>query len=91
MKIIVRNLSRETTEGDLLEMFKSFGTVQYFNLVMDKETGKSKGFGFAEMPVVHEAKAAIKGLNGQDVDGSKIRVKKAEVTSKVAAKETPAV
>lgn len=91
MKIIVRNLSRESTESDLLEMFKSFGTVQYFNLVMDKETGKSKGFGFAEMPLVHEAKAAIKGLNGQDVDGSKIRVKKAEVVDKSTGKESAPV
>lgn len=59
-------------------MFEEHGTVQSCNLVIDKDTGLSKGFGFVEMPKPGEAKAAIKLLNGQDVDGSKIRVKKAE-------------
>ena len=80
MKILVRNLSRETTEGELLELFKTHGNVQYCKLVMDKETGKSKGFAFIEMPHAGDAKAAIKTLNGQEVGGSKIRVKKAEAS-----------
>jgi RNA recognition motif-containing protein len=78
MKILVRNLSRETTEAELLALFRTYGEVQYCKLVMDRETGKSKGFGFVEMPRAGEARVAIKGLNARDVGGSKIRVKKAE-------------
>ena len=78
MKILVRNLPRETTEAELLVLFQAYGDVQYCNLVMDKVTGKAKGFGFVEMPRAGEAKAAIKSLNYQDVGGNRIRVKKAE-------------
>lgn len=78
MNILVRNLSRNTTEKELVVLFKSFGEVERLNLVNDKETGKSKGFGFVEMPNEHEAMAAIEKLNGQLVGGNKIRVKKAE-------------
>lgn len=78
MKILVRNLSRETTEAELLALFRAYGEVQYCTVVMDKATGKSKGFGFVEMPRAGEARVAIKGLNARDVGGSKIRVKKAE-------------
>ncbi|CAG1020784.1 hypothetical protein MTYM_00523 [Methylococcales bacterium] len=78
MKILIRNLSRITTEAELRKMFEDHGTVQSCSLVQDKETGVSKGFGFVEMPKPGEAKAAIKLLNNQEVDGSKIRVKKAE-------------
>ena len=78
MKILVRNLSRETTEAELLARFTEYGDVQYCKLVMDKASGKSKGFGFVEMPRAGEARAAIKGLNYQDIDGNRIRVKKAE-------------
>jgi len=78
MKILVRNLSRETTEDELLALFKAHGDVQYCKIVMDKATGKSKGFGFVEMPRAGDAKAAIKGLNARDVGGNRIRVKKAE-------------
>lgn len=78
MKILIRNLSRSTTEAELRAMFEAHGTVQSCTVVMDKDTGSSKGFGFVEMPKPGEAKAAIKRLNGQEVDGSAIRVKKAE-------------
>lgn len=78
MKLLVRNLARETTEEELTALFSTHGTLQSCNLVMDKETGESKGFAFVEMPKVGEAKIAIKALNGKDVDGSKVRVKKAE-------------
>lgn len=78
MKILIRNLARTTTEAELRAMFEEHGTVQSCTLVIDKDTGNSKGFGFVEMPKPGEAKAAIKLLNGQDVGGSKIRVKKAE-------------
>jgi RNA recognition motif-containing protein len=78
MKIMMRNVSRDTTEAELLILFKEYGDVQYCKLVMDKVTGKSKGFGFVEMPRTGEARAAIKELNYRDVGGNKIRVKKAE-------------
>ncbi len=72
---MLRNLARHTTKDKLLEMLKEYGNVTSINLVMDKETRKSKGFGFAEMPNKIEAKKAIKALNGKIVDGEKIRVK----------------
>ncbi len=78
MKLLIRNLDRATTEKELNDLFKEFGTVQSCNLVMDKGTGESKGFGFVEMPKTGEAKAAIKNLNNQTVGDNKIRVKKAE-------------
>jgi len=78
MKLLVRNLSRTTSEDALKALFAAFGAVQSCTLVMDKQTGASKGFGFVEMPKPGDAKAAVKNLNGQEVDGSKIRVKKAE-------------
>jgi len=78
MKLLIRNLSRDTSEASLRAMFSDIGLVQSCNLVMDKVTNKSKGFAFVEMPKVGEAKIAISRLNGSDLDGSKIRVKKAE-------------
>jgi len=78
MKLLVRNLARNTSEAALLEMFEALGTVQSCTLVMDQKTGTSKGFGFVEMPREGEAKAAMKTLNGKSVDGQIIRVKKAE-------------
>jgi len=78
MKIMIRNLARTTTEQEILEIFKKLGTVQSCTLVMDKVSGGSKGFGFVEMPKSGEAKIAIKKLNGIDMAGSKIRVKKAD-------------
>ncbi len=89
MKILVRNLSRDTTEAELLALFKEYGDVQYCTLVMDARTGKSKGFGFVEMPRPGEAKAAIKRLNAQDVGGNRIRVKKAEKSEQGGADKHP--
>ncbi len=81
MKILIRNLARSTTEAELKNLFDEFGAVQSCNLVLDKETGLSKGFAFVEMPKPGEAKAAIKNLNGKSIGNSKIRVKKAEEKS----------
>ena len=78
MKILVRNLARTTTETELLSLFQAHGAVQSCNLVIDKDTGLSKGFGFVEMPKPGEAKAAINSLNGIAIAGFKIRVKKSE-------------
>ena len=79
MKLLIRNLASATTEAGGRAMFEAHGLVQSCNLVMDRETGQSKGFGFVEMPRPGDAKAATKSLNGKLVAGSKIRVKKAEV------------
>jgi len=78
MKLLVRNLSRSTSEDEIRRVFASYGQVQSCNLVLDKVTGKSKGFGFVEMPVNGEAKQAVKNLNGMELGGKNIRVKKAE-------------
>ena len=77
MKLLVRNLDRGLTEDALNTMFKAYGSVQSCTLVLDQKTGVSKGFGFVEMPVPGEAKAAVKQLNGKEVSGQIIRVKKA--------------
>jgi RNA recognition motif-containing protein len=78
MKILIRNLNRATTQDTLLGLFEAFGTVQSCNVVIDQKTGQSKGFAFVEMPKIGEAKAAMKSLNNQLVDDTRIRVKKAE-------------
>ena len=78
MKLLIRNLARTTTESELKSLFEPFGTVQSCTLVLDKETGQSKGFGFVEMPKQGDAKAAMKSINGKEIAGSKLRVKKAE-------------
>ena len=77
MKLLIRNLARSTTETELRALFEVYGTVQFCNLVIDEKTGESKGFGFVGMPKKGEARAAMKSLNGMEVAGSKIRVKKA--------------
>lgn len=78
MKLLVRNLDRSTTEQQLSDLFQAYGGVQSCDLVIDKVSGLSKGFGFVEMPKAAEAKAAMKNLNNQSVGSNKIRVKKAE-------------
>ena len=78
MKILVRNLERSITEQELLELFQTFGQVESCVLVLDPASGKSKGFGFVEMPHAREAIKAIKGLNTFKVKGAGIRVKAAE-------------
>ena len=78
MKLLIRNLARTTTEEEIKNLFEPFGDVQSCIVVMDKDTGISKGFGFVEMPKAGDAKAAIKSLNNQEIAGNKIRVKKAD-------------
>jgi RNA recognition motif-containing protein len=84
MKLLIRNLTRSTTEAELRTLFEAHGTVQSCSLILDKGTGGSKGFAFVEMPNQGDAKAAMKTLNGNDVAGNKIRVKKAESKKKPA-------
>jgi len=78
MRLLVRNLDRSTTESDLKELFETFGKVQSCSIILDAMTGRSKGFGFIEIPKVGEAKKAAKKLNGVEFDGKRIRVKYAD-------------
>ena len=77
MNIYVGNLSREVTEDDLQEAFKEFGQVATVNLIKDKFSGDSKGFGFVEMPGKDEAQSAISGLNGKELKGQALSVNEA--------------
>ena len=76
-KLYVGNLSYGTTDSDLQRMFEEFGTVQSAQVIMDRESGRSKGFGFVEMGSDQEAQAAINALNGKDLDGRPLTVNEA--------------
>ncbi len=78
MKILVRNLDRNVTEAELQTMFAEFGTIDSCTLVLDKETNKSKGFGFVEMSDPTEANAAISKLHHKRIGKNAIKVKLAE-------------
>ena len=78
MKLLIRNLSRSTSEEELKVLFEAYGTVQSCDLVLDKTTGGSKGFAFVEMPKPGEAKVAMKIMNNKTVASNIIRVKKSE-------------
>ena len=78
MKLLVRNLSRTTTEQEIRILFSEHGTVTECNLVLDQETGKSKGFGFVIMPNENEGKSAISSLHETRVAKNRIRVKLAQ-------------
>ena len=75
MKLIVLDLARSIDETGLKEMFAPFGEVASATLVMDKVTGKSKGFGFIEMNDDEEATKAMTELTGKKISGQKIRVR----------------
>ncbi|MDH5187362.1 MAG: RNA-binding protein [Rhodospirillaceae bacterium] len=77
MKLIALNLPRDFGEKDLEELFTAHGNVISCSLVLDKESGSSKGFGFVEMALDEEAMAAIENLHGSKVNKNKIRVKPA--------------
>ena len=78
MNIYVGNLSWEVTQDDLKEAFEAHGQVASANLVTDKYTGKSRGFGFVEMPVEDEARSAMGALNGTDLKGRQLNVNEAK-------------
>jgi RNA recognition motif-containing protein len=77
MKLYVGNLSYETSEGELRELFAAFGTVDSVRILTDGDSGRSKGFGFVEYQSDEEAKAAITGLNGKEVRGRALTVNEA--------------
>ncbi|RQW62114.1 RNA recognition motif domain-containing protein [Vibrio viridaestus] len=75
MKLLVRNLTRSTTEHEIRVLFTNFGSVTTCNLVLDQDTGHSKGFAFVEMPNEEEAKKAMEGLDMTSLAQNKIRVR----------------
>ncbi|MER3447539.1 MAG: RNA-binding protein [Candidatus Dadabacteria bacterium] len=77
MNIYVGNLSRDVTEDDLRQAFGGFGQITSVNIIKDKFSGQSRGFGFVEMPGRAEAQAAIAGLNGKELKGRTLNVNEA--------------
>ncbi len=77
-KLFIGGLSFSTSNERLREVFAEAGTVESASVVTDRETGRSRGFGFVEMATNAEAEAAVKKLNGQEVDGRAIRVELAK-------------
>ncbi len=81
MIILVRNIDRTLTEAEVRKVLEKHGKVRSFDLVMDKATGQSKGFGFADMPGHDEALAAVEALDGFQLKSEKLRVKRAASSS----------
>ncbi len=81
MNIYVGNLSYETTEEDLQQAFEGFGQVESVNIIKDKYSGRSKGFGFVEMPDKAEAQSAINDLNDTELKGRTLKVNEARPRS----------
>jgi len=78
MNIYVGNLSYSVTDNELRDLFSEFGEISRASVIMDRETGRSKGFGFVEMPNDAQAKAAITAMNDKDVNGRNLRVNEAK-------------
>jgi RNA recognition motif-containing protein len=78
MKIYIGNMSFDTTEPQLRTAFEGYGEVSSVNIIMDRDSGKPKGFGFVEMATDSEATAAIAGLNGKELDGRALNVNEAK-------------
>ena len=78
MKLYVGNLSFDTTSSDLQTLFAQAGTVESVSLIEDRETGRSRGFGFVEMQTKEEGAAAIEKFNGQEVSGRALKVNEAK-------------
>jgi len=81
MKIYVGSLSYKATEEDLRKEFEGFGQVESVNIIKDRYSGESRGFGFVEMSNKDEAQSAIEGLNGRELKGRKINVNEARPRS----------
>ena len=82
MKIYVGNLPWSTTDQELSEMFGQIGAVRSASVITDRETGRSRGFGFVEMDSDEDAKTAIADLNGKDMGGRPLRVNEANERKK---------
>ena len=81
MNIYVGNLSFDTTEEDLRQAFDPFGQISSVRVITDRDTGRSKGFGFVEMPNDAEAQSAVTGLNGKELQGRSLKVSEARPRS----------
>ena len=79
-KLFIGGLSFSTTDERLRELFAAAGTVESAAVVTDRDTGRSRGFGFVEMATAEEAEAAVKKFNGQEVDGRPLKVELAKST-----------
>jgi RNA recognition motif-containing protein len=88
-KLYVSNLSFTMRDAELQEVFTNFGSVISAKVVMDRFSGRSKGFGFVEMQSAEEAQKAMVSLNGTDVAGRQIRVMEANPKPEYAAARTP--
>ena len=77
MNIYVGNLSFDTTDEDLRQAFEAFGQVTSASVIKDRDSGRSRGFGFVEMPEQEEAQKAIEGLNGKELQGRPLNVNEA--------------
>ena len=77
-KLYVGNISFNTSNQDLIDMFSAAGTVESANIIEDRDTGRSRGFGFVEMASKADADAAIAALNGKEVDGRALKVNEAK-------------
>ena len=77
-KLYVGNLAYQVSDADLEQLFSEFGTVQSAQVIQDRDTGRSKGFGFVEMGSDAEAQAAIQGLHDQEVNGRRLTVNEAK-------------
>ena len=77
MNIYVSNLAYNATDDDLRQLFESYGEVDKINIITDRDTGQSRGFGFVEMPDSAAAKAAIQGLQGKELGGRTLTVNEA--------------
>ena len=78
MNIFVGNLAFSATDHDLRQLFEPYGAVDKVNIITDRDTGRSRGFGFVEMPDSAAAKAAIQGLQGHQLDGRALNVNEAK-------------
>ncbi|MFH1424614.1 MAG: RNA-binding protein [archaeon] len=78
LNIYIGNISWDTTDSGLKAAFEAFGQVESATIIKDRATGRSKGFAFVEMPNDEEAKAAITGMTGKELDGRELRVNEAK-------------
>ena len=89
MKIFIANVPHKLEEAELKKMLTQFGQVASVKLLIDKETGKRKGYGFIEMPVREQAKAALTALNDKEVFGRKLALKEADEEQRPSGFERP--
>ena len=84
-KLYVGNLSFDTTTQDLEQIFAAIGTVESTNIIEDRDTGRSRGFGFVEMSSEEEANNAVAQLDGKEVDGRQLKINEAKPRENRAA------